>query len=558
MPAADRNEIAVNPQRSIPWGKIVGGLLLLLVGVAAYRSFSGEEKKIEYVTSKVEKKTVEAHVAATGAIESTTTVTVGSQVSGPVSDVLVDFNSRVEKGQVLAKIDPSQFLAQQARADASLQSANAGFSNAQANLASQSAAVQQAEVAIQTAQVNLQQAQGTLLASEAGVANARAALQSAKVRRDNDLVQYKRAEDLVSRELVALSERDTARTTYLVSAASVETAEAGLQQSQAQLAQTRAQLAGVRTEISAAQARLQAAQAQRDAAAAQVNAALATVAQAQAGVQEARVNLERTTITSPISGVVINRKVEPGQTVAAQFQAPELFTIARDLSKMQVKAEVSEADIGRVKQDAPVTFTVDAYPGREFKGSVAQVRSAPDVKDNSTSNVVVYGVLVTADNPDELLKPGMTATVEILAEKIKDATVIPGQALRYVPSSERPKAGKDMKAGMGGRARGQRGKGGASASPTASGSPSPGASATPGDSATPGELSGERKKLEPGTRRGVVWVLERGKPVKHRVVTGISTEDSVVVVSGDIKVGDQVITEEEGGAEERSRFRLSF
>ncbi len=557
MPTTDRNEIAVNPQRGIPWGKIVGGLLLLLVGVAAYRSFSGEEKKTEYVTSKVEKKTVEAHVAATGAIESTTTVTVGSQVSGPVSDVLVDFNSRVEKGQVLAKIDPSQFLAQQARADASLQSATAGFSNAQANLASQSAAVQQAEVAIQTAQVNLQQAQGTLAASEAGVANAKAALQSSKVRRDNDLVQYKRAEDLVARELVALSERDTARTTYLVSAASVETAEAGLQQAQAQLAQTRAQLAGVRTEISAAQARLQAAHAQRDAAAAQVNAAQATVAQAQAGVQEAQVNLERTTITSPISGVVINRKVEPGQTVAAQFQAPELFTIARDLSKMQVKAEVSEADIGRVKQGAPVTFTVDAYPGREFKGSVVQVRSAPDAGETA-SNVVVYGVLVTADNPDEVLKPGMTATVEILAEKIEDATVIPSQALRYVPSSERPKAGKEMKPGMGGRARGQRGKRGASASPTASGSPTPSASATPGDSATPEARSERRKKLEPGTRRGVVWVLERGKPVKRGVITGISTEDSVVVVSGDLKVGEQVITEEEGGEAERSRFRLSF
>ena len=544
----------MNSQRSIPWGKIIGGLLLLLVGIAAYRSFSPEEKKTEYVTEKVEKKTVEAHVAATGAIESTTTVTVGSQVSGPVSDVLVDFNSQVEQGQILAKIDPSEFLAQQARAEASLQSATAGLANAQANLAAQGAAVQQADVAIRTAQVNLQQAQGTLSASEAGVANAKASLQSAKIQRDNDLVQYKRSEDLVARELVALSERDAARTSYLVSGASVQTAEASLQQSQAQLAQTRAQLDGARTEISAAQARLQAAQAQREAAVAQVSAAQATVAQAQAGVQEARVNLQRTTITSPISGVVINRKVEPGQTVAAQFQAPELFTIARDLSKMQVKAEVSEADIGRVKQGAPVTFTVDAYPGREFKGSVVQVRSAPDAAD-TTTNVVVYGVLVTADNPDLVLKPGMTATVEILAEKLKDATVIPSQALRFVPSSERPKAGADMKPGMGGRARGARGKRGASASPTASASPSPNASATPGDS---DGRKGRREKLEPGTRRGVVWVLEQGKPVRRRVVTGISTEENVVVVSGDLKVGDSVITEEEDGAKERSRFRLSF
>lgn len=539
----------MKPQRSIPWGKILGSLFILLVGVAAYRSFSGQEKKIEYVTTAVEKKTVKAHVAATGAIESTTTVTVGSQVSGPVSDVMVDFNSRVEKGQILAKIDPSEFLAQQARAEASLQSAMAGLANAQANLASQGAAVQQAEVAIRTAKVNLEQAQGTLAASEAGVNNAKAALQSSKVQRDNDLVQYKRAEDLVSRELVALSERDAARTSYLVSSASVQTAEAGLQQAQAQLAQTRAQLDGARTEISAAQARLQAAQAQRDAASAQVSAAQATVAQAQAGVQEARVNLERTTITSPISGVVINRKVEPGQTVAAQFQAPELFIIARDLSKMQVKAEVSEADIGRVKQDAPVTFTVDAYPGREFQGTVIQVRSAPDTDSTSTSNVVVYGVLVTADNPDEALKPGMTATVEILAEKLDDAMVIPSQALRYVPSSERPKAGADMRPGSGGRARTQRARAGGSASPA------PTASASPGVTPSPGAA---RKKLEPGTRRGVVWVLEQGKPAKRDIITGISTDDSVVVVSGELKEGEKVITEEEGGEVERSRFRLSF
>ncbi len=553
--------------RKFPWGKIIGGLLLLLVGFAVYKSLTGKEKPISYETEKAEKRTVEAHVSATGTIESTTTVTVGSQVSGPVSAVLVDFNSPVQRGQVLAKIDPSEFQAVLNRSQASLQSATAQLANATAQLAGADAAVDQANVAITAARVTLQQADASVANAQAGVQTARATLESRKIESENFLVQYKRSEDLVTRELVALSDRDAARTSYLTAAAGVQTAEAQVQSAQAQLAQAKAQREGAATEVRAAQARLASSVAQREAAAAQVSAAQASVAQAQAGVQEANVNLQRTSITSPIDGVVIDRKIDEGGTVAASFQAPELFTIARDLSQMQVKAEVSEADIGRVTEGAPVTFTVDAYPGRKFEGTVTQVRSAPDVEEGSTSsNVVVYGVLVSAANPDQVLKPGMTATVEILAEKLKDALVIPSQALRYVPSSER-KEEKGMP-GPGGNRRGGRGKRGDKASASASGSPTPAASATPGASATPsasatpGGGEGGRKKrekeLEPGTRRGVVWVLVGGKPVKKDIVTGISAQENVVVVSGDIKAGDQIIVSEESSEQERSRFRLSF
>lgn len=544
---------------------------MLLVAYAVYSYFSGPKKEVTYETEKVEKRTVEAHVSATGTIESTTTVTVGSQVSGPVSEVLVDFNSPVQKGQVLCRIDPSEFLAKQAQTQANLQSATAGLANATANLAGQDAAVEQAQANISTVQVNLTQFQSSVEAARAGVANAQASLQSRQVERENNLVQYKRSEDLVSRELVALSERDAARTSYLVSSAAVQTAEAGVQQARAQLAQSQAQLNGARTEIRAAQARLASAAAQRDAAAAQVSAAQASVAQAQASVQQASVELARTTITSPISGVVIDRKIDEGQTVAASFQAPELFVIARDLSQMQVKAEVSEADIGRVIQGAPVKFTVDAYPGRDFEGSVIQVRSAPDQEEGSTaqSNVVVYGVLVTAANPDQVLKPGMTATVEILAEKLKDAMVLPSQALRFVPTSEKEEdGGKGKGKGRGGKGKGK-GKSSASATPSPSasaspsGSPSPSASATPSTSASPspeGKKIGKdgEEELAPGTRKGVVWVLVKGKPEKRDIVTGISSGDDVVVISGDIKAGDEVILSEETGEEERSRFRLSF
>ncbi len=518
------------------WPRVIGAIVLLLVAVAAYKTFGKGDEQVSYKTSTLERKTVKAYVAATGKIESTTTVTVGAQVSGPVSEVLVDFNSPVRKGQTLAKIDPSEFLARINAQQASLQSAQAGLSSAQASLSGQDASVRQAEVEVRAAELRLQQSEGQLAASKAGVANAKAALESRKAERANALLFYQRQEDLVKRELVALSERDQARTNYLVASASVETAEAAIQQAEAQYAQSEAQLLSAKNDIKAAQSRLSLAQAQRQAASAQVSSALASVAQAQAAVAQAKVDLDRTTITSPIDGVVINRKVDEGSTVAAQFQAPELFTIARDLDKMQVKAEVSEADIGRVTDGAPVKFGVDAYPGREFEGRVIQVRSAPVTDEkNASSTVVVYGVLVTANNPEHLLKPGMTATVEILSEKMEEALVVPGQALRYVPSSEEEKDKKKEGRGRGGE------------------SPSP--SPTPDD----GEKEG-KAKLEPGTRRGTVWVLESedGEPQRRDIITGISVEDEVVVVSGELKEGDKVVVSEEGGKKKRSRFRLSF
>lgn len=512
------------------WPKVIGAIVLLLVAVAAYKSFGGEEEKLTYETSELKRKTVKAYVSATGAIESTTTVTVGSQVSGPVSEVLVDFNSPVEKGQTLAKIDPSEFLARQAAQQASLQSAQASYASAQADLSGQNASVRQAEVDITAAQLRLKEVRGQVAASKAGITNAKATLESRKAERANALLAYQRSEDLVKRELVALSERDQARTNYLVASAAVETAQASIQQSEAQLAQSQAQVQSALNAIRAAESRVAVARAQRDAASARVSSASAAVAQAQAAVLQANVDLQRTTITSPITGVVIDRKVDEGQTVAAQFQAPELFTIARDLNNMQVKAEVSEADIGRVFDGAPVKFGVDAYPGRDFEGSVIQVRSAPDKDEKNPSSVVIYGVLVTASNPDQLLKPGMTATVEILAEKLENALVVPGQALRYVPAAEDEKEEKGE-------------KGGKSASPSPSPSP---------------DEEDKAEKLEPGTRKGTVWVLENDKPVRRDIVTGIAVEDDVVVVSGELKEGEKVITEEKGGKKKRGRFRLSF
>lgn len=531
-------------ERKRVWPKVIGALLLLVVAVALYRNFGSEPEPLEFETVEIERKTVEAYVAAIGKIEATTEVTVGSQVSGPVSEVLVDFNSEVTRGQVLAKIDPSAYLATLESEQARLQSAQAGLASAQANLSGQDAAVRQAEVDVRAAELQLEQMQGMVAAAQAGVQTSKANLESRKAERANALLAYQRAEDLVKRELVALSERDTARTNYLVASAAVETAQAAIAQAEAQLAQAQTQMASASNNIKAIQSRLNLVSAQRQAAAAQVSSASASVSQAQAAVTQANVDVSRTTITTPIDGVVIDRKIDEGMTVAASFQAPELFTIARDLDKMQVKAEVSEADIGRVTEGTPVKFSVDAYPGREFKGSVIQVRSAPDkpAEGAATSNVVTYGVLVTADNPEHILKPGMTATVEILAEKLEKALVVPGQALRYVPASEDEKEEQSGKDGVGERRPGGKKR-------------NPSSGATPGSKGGKGE---SKDKLDPGTRRGTVWVLENGVPVRRDIVTGISIEDDVVVVSGQLKEGDTVVVSESGGAKKRERFRLSL
>ncbi len=514
--------------------RIAGAVLLVVVAVAVYRQFWGQPNPIDYETVTVERKTVEGFVSATGGIESTTTVTVGSPVSGPVSEVLVDFNSPVERGQVLARIDPSEFEAQRQREAAALQSTQANLSTARANLMNQNALVEQAEVALVTARLTYQQTESTLAAAVAGVATARANLESRKIELENNLLQYQRAEDLVQRELVALSERDVARTNYLVSQAAVSTAEAALQQAQAQQSQTEAQVNGARNDIRAAEARIASAQAQREAVAAQVTASEASVTQAQASLSQVEVNLERTAIVSPISGVVIDRQVDEGQTVAAQFQAPELFTIARDLSRMQVKAEVSEADIGRVEEGAQVAFTVDAYPGRTFEGNVTQVRSAPDsTESQAASNVVVYAVMVSAENPENLLKPGMTATVEILAERLEDALMVPSQALRFVPRLGMPEGSSE---------RGRRGPSGPRKGQTPTGD-------APAD-------EGSEETLEPGTRRGAVWVLANGKPERRDLVVGTSYADETVVLSGPLEPGEEVVLSESDGTTPSRGLRL--
>lgn len=317
---------------------IAGALVLVAVAAWWWLHRDAAPAGSAYRTTTVERGDIRVAISATGTLSAISTVTIGSQVSGQVTDVLVDFNDKVQKGQVLARIDPSSYEAQ----------------------------IEQGNAQVESARAQLRQAQASLRNAEA---------------------DYRRKAELAGEQLVAASDVDLAR-------------------------------------------------ASRDQAQAQVNAAQAQIRQQSASTQTTRVNLGRTVIRSPVDGVVITRSVEPGQTVAASLQAPELFTIAEDLSKMKIELAVDEADIGQVHEGQTVTFTADAFPDRRFTGTVDQVR----LSAATTSNVVTYPVVVTVDNSDGTLLPGLTVNAEIEVSKREDVLKVANAALRYKPSEAEPQA----------------------------------------------------------------------------------------------------------------------
>lgn len=303
-------------------------VVIVIVAVAAWAMSGGKkEEDINFKEEKVALKTLQNSVTATGTIEAVTSVTVGTQVSGIVNKLYVDYNSQVKKGQVIAELDKTNLLSE-----------------------------------LNTAKANLASAQSSL--------NYQAA----------NMERYK---TLYEKGLVSADEYENALLTYR-------------------------------------QAKEQ-------------------VASSKENVQRAQTNLGYATITSPIDGTVISKSVEEGQTVAASFNTPELFTIAKDLTNMQVVANVDEADIGNVKEGDRVTFTVDAYPDDTFEGTVKQVR----LEATTTNNVVTYEVVISAPNADLKLKPGLTANVTIYTQERSGVLAVANKALRFTPTKET--VGKDMK-----------------------------------------------------------------------------------------------------------------
>jgi HlyD family secretion protein len=338
---------------------------------------------------------VNVAISATGNPNAVVTVQVGSQVSGTILALFADFNTKVTKGQLIARIDPAPF---QAKVD-----------QAQANVEAARAAVANAEAVVQQAGTGIQAANSSLAATQANVLKAEAIAEDAKVKVDRRVV-------MVSKGADAEEDLETAQTTYK-SAVADRNALAAQQQ--------------------AAEDGVKVAQAQLNVAKSLLAANQAQVKQATAALQSAQLDLNHTNIPAPVDGVVVSRSVDVGQTVAASLAAPTLFLIAQDLTKMQVDTNVSEADVGRVQVNQPATFTVDAYPGRVFKGVVTSIRQAPI----NVANVITYDAVIGVSNADLKLFPGMTANVKILVNQRRNVLRVSNAALRYQPASETTAAG---------------------------------------------------------------------------------------------------------------------
>ena len=354
-------------------GKLVTAAVVLLVIVAAIWYWRSRSDTAQFITEPVTQGAIRNVVNATGTVQAVLTVQVGSQVSGQIEALYADYNSQVKQGQVLAKLDPRTYQAALDGAQANLLSAQAKVTSSEADLNSQ-------------------------IANQASM---QANVESAKVSRDNTAVILKRQDELREQGILSQNDYDTAKANADAALAKYNQAVAQNQQGEAQIKSSQAQ----------------------------VTQAKAMVSQAQAALKQSQVNLDYTTISSPVDGVVVSRSVDVGQTVAASLQAPVLFTIANDLSKMQVNASVDEADIGNIADVEDVQFTVDAYPNRNFIGRISEIRLEP----TTVQNVTTYSVIINVDNGRLELKPGMTANISITVAKQDNVLRIPNAAMRYLP-----------------------------------------------------------------------------------------------------------------------------
>lgn len=480
---------------------IVLGVLLVAFAIYSWVTGEGQADKPKYRTEALTTGDVSSKVSATGSLQAVTKITVGSEVSGKIERLYVDFNSRVKKGDVLAEIDPSTFRAQVEQQQASLSDAQASLDAAIANQSNAQAGVHRSDATIASAEAQIEQARAQVANTRATYEAAEANVDRGKADLDNTRLDYERNVELKRRELISQADVDDTRALYRQSQASLSALEsqkdgalANYRSAQASLNARQADLLGARTDRDGQMA-------QAAASAAQVRSAQARVRQAQANLEQAQVNLSRTILRSPIDGIVLDRKVTIGQTVAAQFQAPDLFTLAQNLDQMQVEAAVDEADIGQIKTGATATFTVDAFPEETFEGTVTEVRKAPVV----TSNVVTYVVIIRTQNKGLRLMPGMTATVGVQVETRENVLLTPNAALRFQPPADVLKAMQ-------------------SASPSAS----PQAGASP------------RQRRNGGPR---LYTLENGQLKAHRVKTGITDGVNTEIESDDLKAGDEVVVE---------------
>jgi HlyD family secretion protein len=465
------------------------------------------------MTAKAERGNLRNTVTATGTLQAVTTVQVGSQASGTISALNADFNSVVKKGQVIAQLDPAVSKAQVDQARAALQQAQASLQLARAGVSNSRAGVGDA-------QARALAAKSTVQNSQAGVSSSEANLAVLKAQQDDALSYLKQQESLVKNGVVPQRDYDIALTAY--KSAEARSNQAAAQLNQAKFSEQSAAGAGV----AQSQAQVQQSEAQVQQSQAQVQQAQAQVQQATAALQLAEVNLTHTTIVSPIDGIVVSRTVDVGQTVAASLSAPTLFTIANDLKQMQVIANIDQADIGLVEQAKSVKFSVDAFPGKDFDGKIQEMRLNP----TNVQNVVTYNVVINVSNPEQKLKPGMTANLTVTIDERNNVLKAPNSALRFTPLDANGQ--KISAAGNSGQGRAQ------------SANVNAGASSKGSDNT---QQSGESKfapasapVLEGQTR--AIWVLGAdGQPQARRIKVGLTDGISTEVVAGNLQEGEMVI-----------------
>jgi HlyD family secretion protein len=518
------SEFAASSSKRRFW--LVAILIVVFAGIALAYTLLGHKETVSYSTEPVESGSIITVVNATGSVQPVVTVQVGSQVSGKIEDLYADYNSIVKRGQLLAKIDPRNFQAQVA--------------DAQANLAA--------------AKAREQSAKADLIQMNANLNSAKANLEAARVTRDNDALNYKRYQEMSNSGIVAQNDYDTVKTTAENSAAKYDQVAAAVAQAKAQI----------------------------EAQQAQIKQANAQVQQAEADLDDKRVNLEYTDIFSPVDGVVISRNVDVGQTVAAGLQAPLLFVIANDLTHMQVNASVDEADIGHITPNVDVKFTVDAFPTRTFTGKIQEIRLDPQ----TIQNVVTYSVIIGVDNRNLYLKPGMTANIIITAASKDNVLKIPNAALRYLPPGMTRAEEFELGHAQGEAAHtmaqiGQnRDSGSISASSRRGFEKELPSSTHSGKSAVihenskestsaksesifpgqaPGQLWNPSDKIQfppissPPPKEGIVWILDsRHKPLQRRVMLGITDGTYTELVSGDLKSGEPLIVADSSQASSNS------
>ena len=482
---------------------LIGGGFMAAIVLAGFYFWGNESSTPQYLTAKVERGNLRNTVTATGALQAVTTVQVGSQASGTISALYADYNSIVKKGQVVAQLDPAVSKAQVDQARANLEQAKASLVQARA-------AVVNSRAGVSDAKAKGQAAQSTVQNNQAGVSGAEANVAVLKAQLDDALSLLKQQESLLKSGVIAQRDYDVSQTAYKTAEAKYNQAVAQL--NQAKLTQQSSSSAG----IAQSNAAVEQSQAQVQQSQAQVAQASAQVQQAQAALSLAEVNLSHTTIASPIDGIVVSRDVNVGQTVAASLSAPTLFTIANDLTQMQVIANIDQADIGLVEQAKSVKFSVDAFPGKDFDGKIEQMRINPQ----NVQNVVTYNVVIDVNNPDQKLKPGMTANLTITIDERNNVLKVPNSALRFTPQDA---TGQHAGSGAGGGGQRRRQQ---------------------GDNANGQQVNfapASAPVLEGQTR--LVWVLgQDGKPQSKRIKVGLTDGASTEVVEGDLNEGDMVIT----------------